>query len=82
MKTGGHDAKRTKFHMNVAINYIEFVPVKQKYARVILCLMTSLHVKKQLKNVQKCRERGRVNAKRAVEKQSKEFIEKESCDFE
>ena len=36
MKTGGHDAKTTKFHMNVAISYIEFVPVKQKYARFII----------------------------------------------
>ena len=36
MKTGGHDAKRTKFHMNVAIKLHRIVPVKQKFARVII----------------------------------------------
>ena len=54
---------------------------------LLFCLkMTSLHVKNNLKNVQKYRKRGGVNAKSAVEKQSKEFIKKEkekkSCDFE
>ena len=39
--------------------------------------MTSLHVKNNLKNVQKYRKRGGVNAKSAVEKQSKELIKKE-----
>ena len=49
---------------------------------LLFCLkMTSLHVKNNLKNVQKYRKSGGVNAKSAVEKQSKEFIKK-SCDFE
>ena len=44
---------------------------------LFFCLkMTSLHVKNNLKNVQKYRKRGGVNAKGAVEKQSKEFIKK------
>ena len=44
---------------------------------LLFCLkMTSLHVKNNLKNVQKYRKRGGVNAKSVVEKQSKEFIKK------
>ena len=42
---------------------------------LLFCLMT-LHVKNNLKNVQKFRKRGGVDAKSAVEKQSKEFIKK------
>ena len=54
---------------------------------LLLCLMTSLHVKNNLKMYKKCRKRGEVNAKRSVEKQGKEFIKKKnrnkkSCDFE
>ena len=49
MKTGGNDAKRTKFHMNVALSYVEFVPVKHKMRELLLCLMTSKHVKNNLK---------------------------------
>ena len=47
---------------------------------LLLCQMTSLHVKNNLKMYKKCRKGGGVNAKRAVEKQGKEFIKK-SCDF-
>ena len=43
---------------------------------LLLCLMTSLHVKNNLK-MYKIRKRGGVDAKRVVEKQSKEFIKKE-----
>ena len=43
---------------------------------LLLYLMTSLHVNNNLKMYKKCRKRGGVNAKRAVEKQSKEFIRK------
>ena len=39
---------------------------------LLLCVMTSLHVKNNLK----MQKRVGVNAKRAVEKQSKEFINK------
>ena len=66
------------------LSYIEFVPVTQNMRELLLCLMTSLHVKNNLK-CQKCRKRGGVNAKRAVEEQSKEFIKKKKkkiCDFE
>ena len=51
---------------------------------LLLCQMTSLHVKNNLKMYKKCRKGGGVNAKRAVEKQDKEFIKKikkKSCDF-
>ena len=36
MKTGGHDAKRTKFHMNVGIKLHRICTCKTKYARVII----------------------------------------------
>ena len=51
---------------------------------LLLCLMTSMHVKNNLKMYKNVEKRGGVNAKRAVEKQGKEFIKKEkkSCDFE
>ena len=58
------------------LSYIEFVPVKQKYARVIIMSNDFFACEKYFKNVQKFRKRGGVNAKRAVEKQSNEFITK------
>ena len=43
---------------------------------LLLCVMTSLHVKKTLNMYKNVEKRGGVNAKRAVEKQGKEFIRK------
>ena len=70
MKTGGHDAKRTKFHMNVPLSYIEFVPVKQNMRELLLCLMSSLHVKNNLK-MYKNVEKGRSKCKKSCGEQKK-----------
>ena len=43
---------------------------------LLLCLMISMHVKNNLKMYKNVEKRGGVNAKRAVEKQSKEFRKK------
>ena len=60
----------------LSLSYIEFVPVKQKYARVII-MPNDFYAREKKKNyVQKYRKRGGVNAKSAVEKQGKEFIKK------
>ena len=72
MKTGGHDAKRTKFHMKLH----RICTYKTKYARVIIMSNVFFACDKLLKDVQKCRKRGGVNAKRAVENKRKEFIKK------
>ena len=56
MKTGGRDTKRTKFHMNVAIKLHRICTCKTNMRELLLCLMTSLHVKNNLKmykNVEK-----------------------------
>ena len=67
--------KRTKFHVNVAIKLHRICTCKNKNMReLLLCQMASLHVKNNLKIYKKCRKGGGVNAKRAVEKQGKEFI--------
>ena len=66
MKTGGHDAKRAKFHLNVAIKLHIICTYKKKHMReLLLCLMTSMHVKNYLKNVQKCRKLGRSKCKKS-----------------
>ena len=52
VKTGGHDAKRTKFHMNVAVKLHRICTVNQNMRELLLCLMTSLHVKNNLKCIQ------------------------------
>ena len=66
------------------LSYIELVHVKQKMRELLLCLMTSLPLKNNLK-MYKNVEKGRSKCKKELwRNKAKKFIKngKKSCDFE